>query len=100
MQIPSGLPDAGAIARQSARILLEIRAVLFNARQPFTWPSGRISPFYFDCRRVFSSPRARVALADFAVATILREVGYESLDAIAGGKTAGIPYAAWLPDRL
>ena len=100
MQIPSGLPDADAIARQSARILLEIRAVLFNSRQPFTWTSGRISPVYVDCRKVISFPRARTALVDFAVATILREVGYESLDAIAGGETAGIPYAAWIADRL
>lgn len=100
MQLPSGLPDPAAVARQSARILLEIRAVLFNARQPFTWTSGRISPVYVDCRRVISFPRARAALIDFAVATILREVGYESLDAIAGGETAGIPYAAWLADRL
>jgi orotate phosphoribosyltransferase len=100
MQIPSGLPDAHAIAAQTARILLEIKAVLFNARQPFTWTSGRKSPVYVDCRKVISFPRARTALLDFAAATVLREVGYESLDAIAGGETAGIPYAAWLSDRL
>jgi orotate phosphoribosyltransferase len=100
MQIPSGLPDAAAIAAQTARILLEIKAVLFNARQPFTWTSGRKSPVYVDCRKVISFPRARTALLDFAAATVLREVGYESLDAIAGGETAGIPYAAWLSDRL
>jgi orotate phosphoribosyltransferase len=100
MQIPSGLPDAHAIAAQTARILLDIKAVLFNARQPFTWTSGRKSPVYVDCRKVISFPRARTALLDFAAATVLREVGYESLDAIAGGETAGIPYAAWLSDRL
>jgi orotate phosphoribosyltransferase len=100
MHIPSGLPDADAIAAQTARILLEIKAVLFNARQPFTWTSGRKSPVYVDCRKVISFPRARTALLDFAAATVLREIGYESLDAIAGGETAGIPYAAWLSDRL
>jgi orotate phosphoribosyltransferase len=100
MQLPSGLPDPAEIARQSARILLEIRAVLFNSREPFTWTSGRISPVYVDCRRVISFPRARAALIDFAAATILREIGYETLDAIAGGETAGIPYAAWIADRL
>jgi orotate phosphoribosyltransferase len=100
MNIPSGLPTPQAIAAQSARILLEIKAVLFNAREPFTWTSGRKSPVYVDCRKVISFPRARTALLDFAAATVLSEIGHESLDAIAGGETAGIPYAAWLADRL
>jgi orotate phosphoribosyltransferase len=100
MNIPSGLPTQAAIAEQSARILLEIEAVLFNSREPFTWTSGRKSPVYVDCRKVISFPRARAALLDFAAATVLREIGYESIDAIAGGETAGIPYAAWLAERL
>jgi orotate phosphoribosyltransferase len=100
MNIPSGLPTLAAIAEQSARILLEIEAVLFNARDPFTWTSGRKSPVYVDCRKVISFPRARAALLDFAAATVLRDIGYESIDAIAGGETAGIPYAAWLAERL
>ena len=37
---------------------------------------------------------------DYAVATILREIGYERLDVVAGGETAGIPFAAWLSERL
>ena len=100
MNIPSGLPTAAAIAEQSARILLEIKAVSFNAQTPFTWTSGRKAPTYVDCRKVISFPRARTALLDFAAATVLRDIGYESIDAIAGGETAGIPYAAWLSDRL
>jgi orotate phosphoribosyltransferase len=31
---------------------------------------------------------------------IENRVGFESLDAIAGGETAGIPFAAWIADRL
>jgi orotate phosphoribosyltransferase len=31
---------------------------------------------------------------------IERHAGYEGLDAIAGGETAGIPFAAWIADRL
>jgi orotate phosphoribosyltransferase len=100
MNIPSGLPTQAAIAEQTARILLEIKAVSFNAREPFTWTSGRKAPTYVDCRKVISFPRARTALLDFAAATVLRDIGYESIDAIAGGETAGIPYAAWLSDRL
>ncbi len=100
MQLPSGLPTAEAIAAQSARILLEIKAVSFNAREPYIWTSGRKAPTYVDCRKVISFPRARTALLDFAAATVIRDIGYEALDAIAGGETAGIPYAAWLSDRL
>jgi orotate phosphoribosyltransferase len=100
MTLPTALTDSAAIARRTARILLEIKAVLFNAREPFTWTSGRKAPVYVDCRKVISFPRARTALLDFAAVTVLREIGYESLDAIAGGETAGIPYAAWLADRL
>ena len=37
---------------------------------------------------------------DFAVSTILRDIGFEHLDGIAGGETAGIPFAAWVADRL
>lgn len=37
---------------------------------------------------------------DFAASTILRNIGFESIDGIAGGETAGIPFAAWLAERL
>jgi orotate phosphoribosyltransferase len=39
-------------------------------------------------------------LVDFAAATLARDVGFEQLDVIAGGETAGIPYAAWIAERL
>ena len=29
-----------------------------------------------------------------------REVGFEAFDSVAGGETAGIPYAAWIADKL
>ena len=30
----------------------------------------------------------------------MRDVGFEQFDAVAGGETAGIPFAAWMADRL
>lgn len=87
-------------ALTTARILLEIDAVLIRPDQPFTLTSGYASPVYVDCRKVIAFPRARRAIVDFAVAMIEREIGYESLDAVAGGETAGIPYAAWIAERL
>ena len=39
-------------------------------------------------------------MMDFAVATIDRDIGRDKFDAVAGGETAGIPFAAWVADRL
>jgi orotate phosphoribosyltransferase len=97
-------PDHTASERDAAeitaRILLETEAVLFQPDNPFTFTSGRLSPVYIDCRRLISFPRARRKLMDMGAALIERRVGFESLDAIAGGETAGIPFAAWIADRL
>jgi orotate phosphoribosyltransferase len=97
-------PDRTASERDAAeitaRILLETEAVLFQPDNPFTFTSGRLSPVYIDCRRLISFPRARRKLMDMGAALIERRVGFESLDAIAGGETAGIPFAAWIADRL
>ena len=87
-------------ARRAARILIEIEAVLFRPDDPFIFTSGRASPVYVDCRRIISFPRARARLMDLGEELILDIVGAESLDVIAGGETAGIPFAAWMADRL
>ena len=93
-------PDDRLMADMTARMLLEVKAVHFNAEQPSIFTSGWASPVYIDCRRLISYPRIRSTLVDFATSVILRDVGFESVDAIAGGETAGIPYAAWIADRL
>jgi orotate phosphoribosyltransferase len=84
----------------AASILLETDSVHFRPDEPFTFTSGRKSPVYIDCRRLISFPRARAKLMELGTEMILRRVGYESLDAIAGGETAGIPFAAWIAERL
>jgi orotate phosphoribosyltransferase len=94
------MTDSPSDALRTARILLEIEAIHIRPAQPFTFTSGTASPVYVDCRKVISFPRARRAIIDMAVATIEREIGFESIDAVAGGETAGIPYAAWIADRL
>jgi orotate phosphoribosyltransferase len=84
----------------TAHILLETDSVAFRPAEPFTLTSGKLSPVYVDCRRVISFPRARAALMDMAVDLLTQEVGYEAFDVVAGGESAGIPYAAWLAERL
>jgi orotate phosphoribosyltransferase len=98
--IPSAFPARDEIARLTAGILIDIRAVLFNSEQPFTFASGQKSPVYVDCRRIISFPRARSILMDFLAVTVLRDVGTEAFDNIAGGETAGIPFAALVAERM
>ena len=94
------MPEASNAAEITSRILLETKAVLFNPDQPFTFTSGRVSPVYVDCRRLISFPRERTTLMDLASELIKREIPEGSLDAVAGGETAGIPFAAWISERL
>lgn len=98
--IPSTYPDKTEIARLTARMLLEIQAVHFNAREPFTLASGLPSPTYIDCRKLISYPRIRATLMDFLSITVMREAGFEAFDNIAGGETAGIPFAALVAERM
>ena len=98
--IPTSFPAKDEIARLSARMLLEIGAVDFNAREPFTYASGLQGPTYVDCRKLISYPRIRAALMDFLAVTVMRDAGFEAFDNIAGGETAGIPFAAFVAERL
>ena len=100
MTASAGFPDKKVMAELTAKMLLEVEAVRFMADKPFIFTSGWASPVYTDCRRLISFPRVRTTLIDFAAATIMREVGFEQFDAVAGGETAGIPFAAWMADRL
>src|SRR5216684_9330704 len=100
MSPPPRRPADAEAAETTARILLETKAVLFSPEKPFTFTSGRVSPVYIDCRKLISFPRARRKLMDLGADLIERRVGCESLDAVAGGETAGIPFAAWIADRL
>ena len=93
-------PTPQEIARLSARALLEIKAVDFNAAEPFTYASGLKGPTYVDCRRIISFPRVRGTLMDFLAATAMRDAGFEAFTNVAGGETAGIPFGAMVAERL
>jgi orotate phosphoribosyltransferase len=91
--------DKAVISELTARMLLEVKAVLFFQDKPFIFTSGWASPVYIDCRKLIFYPRIRTQLVDFAVATLARDAGFEQFDVVAGGETAGIPYAAWIADE-
>ncbi len=98
--IPSAFPSKDEMAKQTARMLLEIGAVDFNAETPFTHSSGKKAPTYVDCRKLISFPRIRSVLMDFLTIEIMRTAGFEAFDNIAGGETAGIPFSAFVAERL
>ncbi|MBV7410138.1 orotate phosphoribosyltransferase [Maritimibacter sp. DP1N21-5] len=98
--IPTSFPAKEEIARLSARMLLEIGAVNFRPEDPFILASGLPSATYIDCRKLISFPRIRSTLMDFMAVTVMREAGFEAFDNIAGGETAGIPFAALVAERL
>jgi orotate phosphoribosyltransferase len=94
------LLDKKTVAEMTARMYLDTGAVRFMDDKPFIFTSGWASPVYNDSRWLISFPDVRTTIMDFAVAEIDRAIGRGALDAVAGGETAGIPFAAWVADRL
>ena len=93
----AAFPDKATIAHREDS---DRGGVRFMTDKPFIFTSGWASPVYTDCRRLISFPRVRRQLIDFGAETLARDVGFEQFDSVAGGETAGIPFAAWMADRL
>ncbi len=86
---------------RSARVselLFEIGNVHCNLEKPFIFTSGWASPVYVDCRKIISAPRQRREIIHIAAEDIERNIQRDQFDLVAGGETAGIPFAAWLAD--
>ncbi|BDW85665.1 MULTISPECIES: orotate phosphoribosyltransferase [Roseicyclus] len=98
--IPTAYPDSATMARLTARMLLDIKAVHFNTDQLYTHASGKQAPTYIDCRKIISYPRVRATCMDFLCCKVMEAAGLEAFDNIAGGETAGIPFAAFVAERM
>ncbi len=79
-----------------ARVLLEKNAVALDAKEPFTFVSGMKSPIYCDNRQMIAYPKERSQIID----AFLNELKIFDFDVVAGTSTAGIPWAAWISERL
>ncbi len=79
-----------------ARILLEKDVVKLNFKEPFRFVSGILSPIYEDDRQLISFPKERDVIVD----SMVEKCKGLSFAYVAGVSTAGIPWAAWLADRL
>ena len=84
-------------AHQAPEILIDIVAVSIRTDEPFTLTSGKKSPVYVDCRRIISFPKERQKLMKMALKILENTIPF---DAIAGGETAGIPFAAWISELM
>ena len=93
------MPAAEA-ARTTARILLEIEAVHVPARGALHPDLGPRQPGLYRLPQDHRLPARPDQDHRARGRAIEREIGFESLDVVAGGETAGIPYAAWIADRL
>ncbi len=87
-----------AVKESIERALWESKAVKIDTEKQFTLASGKLSPIYIDCRTIISFPNVMDLIADKAVEIIEKKIG--NVDLIAGGETAGIPFAAWIAAKL
>ena len=86
------------MSEEIAKILIDIKSVNFSFKNYFTLTSGFKSPVYVDCRKIISFPKER----DFIIDKSIQYLSDNKIDneLIAGGETAGIPYAAFISQKL
>ena len=83
-------------AEEIAAVLLETGAFLVRPAEPFRLTSGLYAPFYVNCRLILSRHEARAQ----AAAALADTVPQRGATVIAGGVTAGVPFATLVADRL
>jgi orotate phosphoribosyltransferase len=88
------------LGRRVASLLFESGAVHVSRRQPFMLAAGWASPVYVDCRLLFGKAAVRRQVTALAAEYCAATLPSGSFDAIAGGETAGIPFAALLAEQL
>ncbi|HEV3071033.1 MAG TPA: hypothetical protein VGY76_06360 [Solirubrobacteraceae bacterium] len=90
-------PHDQAVARGIAETLVRTGAVAFRTEPFFRLTSGTESPVYVDNRQLLGHVAERLEIIDAFLESVAAR---PASDAIAGTATAGIPWGAWLADRL
>jgi len=86
------------IAKQVAKSLLQINAIILQPNNPFKWAAGWNSPIYCDNRKTLSYPEIRNYIRQ-GLAAIVKNY-YKGANVIAGVATAGIPHGALVAEVL
>ena len=81
-----------------AEKLIDIESVQFSFNKHFTLTSGLKSPVYVDCRKIISFIDERDFIMNEAVEYFKKN--NLNFDLVAGGETAGIPYAAIISEKI
>ena len=81
-----------------SEILLNLNAVMLRTKPPFRWASGILSPIYTDNRLLMSYPKERKFIINSFVKLI--KSNKIKADGFAGTATAGIPWAAWIAQKM
>jgi orotate phosphoribosyltransferase len=93
----STTPSEQPTARRIAETLVRTGAVAFRTSPFFRLTSGTESPVYVDNRQLLGHVPERLEVIGAFMETLAAQPAPE---AIAGTATAGIPWGAWLADRL
>jgi orotate phosphoribosyltransferase len=93
----SAVPDQ-ALASEIADTLVSTGAVAFRTAPFFRLTSGAESPVYVDNRQLLGHVPERLRVIDALVELASSPQGPPA--AIAGTATAGVPWGAWLADRM
>ena len=88
------------ISSQTAKILIETKCVDISLKKKFLLTSGKKSPIYCDCRRLISFPEQRKKIINFAVEKLKSHNIFIKIKNIAGGESAGIPFASFISQKL
>jgi len=83
---------------RAAEILLDCDIVNVSPEQPFVLTSGWLSPVYINVRGLLSRAHARNEIVMLLAHHIADHIGTGNVGVIAGGETAGIPFAAMVAE--
>jgi orotate phosphoribosyltransferase len=84
------------ISQKVAEMLLSTESIEVYKDKPFVFVSGRISPVYIDCRKLLSFAAEREYIVTALAKMAETDIGLNNIDIVAGGETAGIPYASFV----
>ncbi|MBT7135197.1 MAG: orotate phosphoribosyltransferase [Polaribacter sp.] len=86
------------IAKKTAELLLQMKAIKLSPNEPFTWASGWKSPIYCDNRITLSYPAVRVFLKEEIAKIVEKQHGMP--DVIAGVATGAIAIGILVAQEL
>ena len=86
------------IAKETAKLLLQINAIKLNPKNPFTWASGWKSPIYCDNRIILSYPDVRKLICQFMADEIKKN--FQDVEIIAGVATGAIGIGMLVANKL